>query len=334
MLEGAGFEVDRPRHQHAVDKFLAALEEHQPDILGMSALLTTTMPYMKVVIDTLQGEGPARRVHRARRRRAAERGVRPGDRRRRLLPRRGRRGRDRQALVCAAGRRKGVVREPSTPELARDRGRVRVATGPTCWSSRAAPSRASCSPCSGLERAGRTSRCATFRRTSTTGPSGSPAPSTRSSTSSTGPHERVFVGYADCGTGGALDAVLAERPRTCERLPGDHCYELLRRHDALGRDAGGGGRHVLPHRLPRQALRGARLAGPQLDRTRSCVQAYFGNYTRVLLPRRPTTPSLRERARGRAPRSAGSPSRSAARATASSSPSLDTVRRTMHARDA
>ena len=41
----------------SADKFLAALEEHQPDILGMSALLTTTMPYMKVVIDTLQERG-------------------------------------------------------------------------------------------------------------------------------------------------------------------------------------------------------------------------------------------------------------------------------------
>ena len=39
------------------DEFLAALDEHQPDILGMSALLTTTMPYMKVVIDTLTEKG-------------------------------------------------------------------------------------------------------------------------------------------------------------------------------------------------------------------------------------------------------------------------------------
>jgi 5-methyltetrahydrofolate--homocysteine methyltransferase len=40
-----------------VDEFLAALSEHEPDILGMSALLTTTMPYMKVVIDTLIEQG-------------------------------------------------------------------------------------------------------------------------------------------------------------------------------------------------------------------------------------------------------------------------------------
>jgi len=40
-----------------VESYLSALEEHQPDILGMSALLTTTMPYMKVVIEELEKQG-------------------------------------------------------------------------------------------------------------------------------------------------------------------------------------------------------------------------------------------------------------------------------------
>jgi len=57
MLEGAGFEVIDLGINTDADAFLAALEEHQPDILGMSALLTTTMPYMKVVIDTLAARG-------------------------------------------------------------------------------------------------------------------------------------------------------------------------------------------------------------------------------------------------------------------------------------
>jgi len=57
MLEGAGFEVHDLGINNAVEDYLAALEEHQPDILGMSALLTTTMPYMKVVIDTLVEKG-------------------------------------------------------------------------------------------------------------------------------------------------------------------------------------------------------------------------------------------------------------------------------------
>jgi methanogenic corrinoid protein MtbC1 len=54
MLEGAGFEVIDIGINNPVEKYLAALEEHKPDFLGMSALLTTTMPYMKVVIDTLK----------------------------------------------------------------------------------------------------------------------------------------------------------------------------------------------------------------------------------------------------------------------------------------
>ena len=57
MLEGAGFEVIDLGINTDADKFLAALDEHKPDILGMSALLTTTMPYMKVVIDTLTEKG-------------------------------------------------------------------------------------------------------------------------------------------------------------------------------------------------------------------------------------------------------------------------------------
>jgi methylmalonyl-CoA mutase cobalamin-binding domain/chain len=57
MLEGAGFEVIDLGINTDADKFLAALEEHQPNILGMSALLTTTMPYMKTVIDTLKERG-------------------------------------------------------------------------------------------------------------------------------------------------------------------------------------------------------------------------------------------------------------------------------------
>ena len=57
MLEGAGFEVHDVGINTDADAFLAALDEFKPDILGMSALLTTTMPYMKVVIDTLIEKG-------------------------------------------------------------------------------------------------------------------------------------------------------------------------------------------------------------------------------------------------------------------------------------
>ncbi len=57
MLEGAGFDVFDIGINNAVEDYLAAIEQHKPDILGMSALLTTTMPYMKVVIDTLVAKG-------------------------------------------------------------------------------------------------------------------------------------------------------------------------------------------------------------------------------------------------------------------------------------
>ncbi len=57
MLEGTGFEVVDLGINNAVEDYLSALEEHEPDILGMSALLTTTMPYMKVVIDALVDKG-------------------------------------------------------------------------------------------------------------------------------------------------------------------------------------------------------------------------------------------------------------------------------------
>ncbi|WP_420347441.1 corrinoid protein [Pelagibius sp.] len=57
MMEGAGFDVIDLGINNPVENYLDALEEHKPDILGMSALLTTTMPYMKVVIDTMKEKG-------------------------------------------------------------------------------------------------------------------------------------------------------------------------------------------------------------------------------------------------------------------------------------
>ncbi len=57
MMEGAGFEVIDLGINVEADTYMDAIEEHQADILGMSALLTTTMPYMKVVIDTMKERG-------------------------------------------------------------------------------------------------------------------------------------------------------------------------------------------------------------------------------------------------------------------------------------
>ncbi|MEH6475587.1 MAG: B12-binding domain-containing protein [Sneathiella sp.] len=57
MMEGAGFEVIDIGINNPVENYLEALEEHKPDIIGMSALLTTTMPYMKVVVDAMIEKG-------------------------------------------------------------------------------------------------------------------------------------------------------------------------------------------------------------------------------------------------------------------------------------
>ena len=57
MMEGAGFDVVDLGINNPVENYLDALDEHAPDILGMSALLTTTMPYMKVVIDAMKEKG-------------------------------------------------------------------------------------------------------------------------------------------------------------------------------------------------------------------------------------------------------------------------------------
>ena len=57
MMEGAGFEVVDIGINTDAETYIAALKEHRPDILGMSALLTTTMPYMKTVIETMVEEG-------------------------------------------------------------------------------------------------------------------------------------------------------------------------------------------------------------------------------------------------------------------------------------
>lgn len=57
MLEGAGFEVFDLGINTPVEEFLEAIDKHEPDIMGMSALLTTTMPYMGIVIEELDKRG-------------------------------------------------------------------------------------------------------------------------------------------------------------------------------------------------------------------------------------------------------------------------------------
>ena len=87
MAEGAGFEVHDIGVDQSIEKFLAASEQHKPDIIGMSALLTTTMTYMKVVDRRVQGARPWPHQD-GHRRRAHQPDVRGRNRRRRLRRRR------------------------------------------------------------------------------------------------------------------------------------------------------------------------------------------------------------------------------------------------------
>lgn len=57
MAEGAGFEVHDIGVDQSIEKFEAAAAQYKPDIIGMSALLTTTMTYMKTVIDGFETKG-------------------------------------------------------------------------------------------------------------------------------------------------------------------------------------------------------------------------------------------------------------------------------------
>ncbi|HBY99308.1 MAG: B12-binding domain-containing protein [Ardenticatenaceae bacterium] len=62
MMEGAGFEVINLGINNDAESFLNAVKEHHADIIGMSALLTTTMPYMRVVVQALKDEGLRDRI--------------------------------------------------------------------------------------------------------------------------------------------------------------------------------------------------------------------------------------------------------------------------------
>jgi len=109
-----------------------------------------------------------------------------------------------------------------------------------------------------------------------------------------GRYARVFVAYADCGTGGALDAVL-ERHRV-ERLPGAHCYGFLAGNeawDAMQEEEAG--TYYLTDFLARHF--DALVVRPyRLDTHPELVQVMFGNYRRVVYLAQTDDPALRQRA--------------------------------------
>jgi len=115
-----------------------------------------------------------------------------------------------------------------------------------------------------------------------------------------GGYERVFVAYADCGTGGALDEVLERHG--VERLPGDHCYGFLtgnaaweQLHDADPAT------FYLTDFLARH-FEAIVIRGLGLDRHPELLSQYFGNYRRLLYLAQTDDDDLRARARAAAER--------------------------------
>lgn len=113
-------------------------------------------------------------------------------------------------------------------------------------------------------------------------------------------YETIFVGYADCGTGGRLDALLAGYG--VERLPGAHCYEFLAGSEVFARFHDTDPRtfyltDYLARHFDRLVWRGLGL-----DRWPHLRQDYFGNYARVVYLSQFPNPELIERARAGAER--------------------------------
>ena len=113
-------------------------------------------------------------------------------------------------------------------------------------------------------------------------------------------YERVFVAYADCGTGGELDAVLAHHG--VERLPGDHCYGFLTGNEAwLELHDAEPATFYLTDFLARH-FDSIVIRGLGLDRHPELLSQYFGNYTRLLYLAQTEDEDLRARARQAAER--------------------------------
>ena len=92
-------------------------------------------------------------------------------------------------------------------------------------------------------------------------------------------YQNIFIAYADCGTAGLLDTMLADEG--VERLPGAHCYELYAGAQAFAAIAArSSGR--LPDRFPGSQLRSPRDQGARPRFAPGAAVRYFGNYTRLV----------------------------------------------------
>ena len=103
-------------------------------------------------------------------------------------------------------------------------------------------------------------------------------------------YERIFIAYADCGTGGLLDAVLADED--VERLPGAHCYEFYATAPAFAAIADEElGTFYLTDFLARNFDRLV-ITGLGIDRHPELLTTYFGNYTRLVYLAQTDDPTL------------------------------------------
>ena len=103
-------------------------------------------------------------------------------------------------------------------------------------------------------------------------------------------YERIFIAYADCGTGGLLDAVLADEG--VERLPGAHCYEFYATAPAFAAIAEEElGTFYLTDFLARNFERLV-ITGLGIDRHPELLTTYFGNYTRLVYLAQTDDPTL------------------------------------------
>jgi len=113
-------------------------------------------------------------------------------------------------------------------------------------------------------------------------------------------YERIFVLYGDCGTGGRLDAVLAEE--NAERIPGPHCYQFYAGTAAFeAMHEAEPGTFYLTDYLVRHFDR-LIIAGLGLDRFPQLLPEYFGNYRRLVYLAQTEDPALGEQAAAAAKR--------------------------------
>ncbi len=115
-----------------------------------------------------------------------------------------------------------------------------------------------------------------------------------------GQHAKIFVAYADCGTGGELDAVLAEAG--VQRLPGPHCYAFYTGVEKFAADGDADMRSFFLTDFLARSFEALVWEGLGLDRHPDLRDAYFGNYERVVYLAQTDDAELTEMARAAAAR--------------------------------